>query len=458
MGTGHGDEGAVLLLVLVVTTVLAVVIGVLLSAVEVNLRNTSVAVNIDDKTYAADGGVEYAIQMLRQDATVCAGPTSPPWSLTVKNIGVDVTCATTAGIATAPSNWAAVVGDQLSTPFSAPTALVAGSTYVGATLKLQSDLDVTAGGNVPEAGLLLNRPSPCASLPHVVGAPNLLCATLQPTPVVNVKMPDVTLVDRGHVPTYLVGAAGDTCGIFLPGKYSGGPLQFGTHNYFASGIYYFENVDIHVDGIDVIGGNPGASETALVDSASSACADDRQVGVSDGSGVEWILGGTSALSVGSSSGTALELFSRVPATASNGPEGTAGVSIRTVPAGTAGYVASTPGSTVFANSAGGGQVGVHGLVYAPDSTVQVGGTTHAASPGAKYVLSGGVVARELDLTSAGDHNLVSQADADSHRFVSITSTAQGTGSEKDVITTAVVEIGNDAERTVVIDSWVTNEF
>src|SRR5678815_1616797 len=79
MAAVQGDAGAILLIVLFVTTVLAVLIGVGLTNVEVNLRNTTVAQNLADKTYAADGGVEYVIQRLRQDPATCTDPNLTPW-------------------------------------------------------------------------------------------------------------------------------------------------------------------------------------------------------------------------------------------------------------------------------------------------------------------------------------------------------------------------------------------
>jgi hypothetical protein len=52
--------------------------------------------------------------------------------------------------------------------------------------------------------------------------------------------------------------------------------------------------------------------------------------------------------------------------------------------------------------------------------------------------------------------MVSSGDpVEAHQFITISSTAQG-GATKNVTTTAVIELSNDANRSVVIDSWVTN--
>jgi hypothetical protein len=61
-----------------------------------------------------------------------------------------------------------------------------------------------------------------------------------------------------------------------------------------------------------------------------------------------------------------------------------------------------------------------------------------------------------DFIVAGSVGIVSAAPpTDPHQFFTISSIAQG-GATKNVTTTAVIELSNDAGRSVVIDSWVTN--
>jgi hypothetical protein len=254
---------------------------------------------------------------------------------------------------------------------------------------------------------------------------------------------------RGPDPTYST-TSGGGCSIFLPGRYASKP-HLGAHNYFASGIYYFENVDtIDVNGVDVSGGNPG-TETSLV--SVHPCATDDAAGVSDGSGVEWILGGTSAVSVGSALGTSFELFARQPA--ASALEGAAGISIRGVPAVAPGYMPSS--SNVFSNVGGNSsELSVHGLVYAPDADIVVSGTISIGSE-----LSGGVVAKTLRLdpkgVATGGFGIVSSVGPPADRqLFTISSTASQGGGTKNVKTTAVIELKNDLNRSVVIDSWTTN--
>jgi len=93
-------------------------------------------------------------------------------------------------------------------------------------------------------------------------------------------------------------------------------------------------------------------------------------------------------------------------------------------------------------------------VYTPESSVAIAKTNDAVS-----ILQGGVVAYNLATqksSSATPGPLVSIETTSSHRFVTIVSVAQGSGT-KNITTTAVVEFAEDTARTVTVDSWVTNQ-
>jgi hypothetical protein len=461
MADVQGDGGAILLIVLFVTTVLAVIIGVVLTNVEVNLRNSTVAQSIADKTFAADGGVEYVIQRLREDPAACTAPNLSPWQQ--NNTSVTVSCAPVAGVTSFGSGSAIITTDvgpsSLSTagPFGIN---INGPTYVAGGLNLARDLNVREGPivqaktpclqNSGPGNVLSPTPPVCTTVPITGGQPALPClAACAPGT-------QFTLADRGPDPSYTT-ASGGGCSIFLPGKYTAAP-NLGSHNYFASGVYYFENtgpinIGNPLGGTDVIGGKRGPSEpTSFI--GPSPCADDTAAGVSDGSGVEWILGGTSAVSVSSDANTSVELFARQPAAA---VEGASGISVRSVPAvAPSGYTPSSAG-TVFSIAGGTStQVAVRGQVYAPNAGVTVASTGSSSSE-----LSGGVVASTLLLRSItgispGPDGMVSAGNpVDTRQVFTISSVAQG-GATKNVTTTAVIELDNGPTRSVVIDSWVTN--
>lgn len=430
-----GDQGAILLIVLFVTTALALIIGVVLTNVDVNLHNSQVAQSLDDRTYAADGGVEYVIQRLRQDSNVCDDPSLGPWQQS--GVHVDVSCQGLNGAAPFDAGWAAVT-QTLNTQSGDPV-IISGSAYVGDTVTLAAPLSV-------ENGVLFQHEPPC---PQPLPGFDPTCTTsplgqaVPALPCTTACAPgqQFTFVDRLPDPRYVV----DGCAIFLPGRYTA--INLTNRNYFASGVYYFDDVGtIEFGGKDTFGGNRGAAEVA------PGCSD-QNAGVDDGSGVEWILGGTSAISVDSTATTTFELLERLPGASS--AEGAPGLSIRTVPAGADGYDGSAAAGPIFSNNGGPGQtVAVHGLVYAPGSEVSV--TTGA---GGTAELAGGVVAASLTLHALPGTNraIVSAASpTDTHQFVTITSIARGEDGAKDVTTTAVIDLTHDSQRSVVIDSWVTN--
>ncbi len=453
VAVARGDEGTILLIVLFVTTVLAVLIGVVLTNVEVNLRNTTVAENLADKTYAADGGVEYVVQRLRQDPNSCSDPNLGPWVL--NSTSVTLSCTPVTSATPTNSGWAVVTtaagSASLSTRVdpSFHSVKIKGPTYVSGGLNLASDLTVENGpllqaNPCPVKTGTLNGAITCTNMPVPVGKPALPCLASCGS------APQYSFVDRAPTASYTTGSG---CSVFLPGRYAAPPI-LGPRNYFASGVYYFEFTGtIDVNGREVAGGAHRADEAPI---ATPACADDNTAGVSDGTGVEWILGGGSAILVGSTSGTSFELFARQPGSSA---EGAAGISIRGVPtvAPPPGYTPST--TNIFSNAGGTStSVGVHGMLYAPDAAVVVAGT---GSVGSEF--SGGIVASTLTLDPAGvatgSFGMVSSPAPPAvvdHQVIAITATASGGGTTKDVITRAVIELSNDANRSVVIDSWATN--
>jgi hypothetical protein len=218
MAAVQGDEGAILLIVLFVTTVLAVVIGVVLTNVEVNLRNSTVAQSIDNKTDAADGGVEYVIQRLREDPNACGDPNLSPWQQ--NNTTVTVSCAPTS--APFGSGWAVITTDPGTSSLStgAGTGVVVnGPTYVAGGIDLASDLTVRFGPLVqaktpcPQktgSGNVVSTTSVCTTIPVTGGQPALPCIDVASCPAATLY----NLAPRGPDPSYTL-ASGGGCSIFL---------------------------------------------------------------------------------------------------------------------------------------------------------------------------------------------------------------------------------------------------
>ena len=84
------EEGVSLVLALVFLSLFAIFVAALLSQVDTNIRVTEHLVRpANAQLYAADAGVDYAIQKLRTDPEFCLGP---PVTLQINGRTVSVTC------------------------------------------------------------------------------------------------------------------------------------------------------------------------------------------------------------------------------------------------------------------------------------------------------------------------------------------------------------------------------
>jgi len=127
-----------------------------------------------------------------------------------------------------------------------------------------------------------------------------------------------------------------------------------------------------------------------------------------------------------------------------------------VPTGTTGgwQPTSLSAGTNFLSMGNGAHVqgAVHGAVYAPGGSVSVFATNAAHA-----VLNGGTDVWDLNMqSSASATGLIVAIDlTPGQRETVITATAKGVNAEKDIVSRAVVQIANDAIRTVTVQSWHT---
>jgi hypothetical protein len=257
--------------------------------------------------------------------------------------------------------------------------------------------------------------------------------------------------DLPTVPPTRVGSTPFSCGsrtwrIWHPGTYTPSALpDGGTFNYLESGVYYFEDISPDWSNFRVIGGAPPAGETSTLN-AECAGVNDSTAGAASkasGAGVTIILGGTASILAGGSS-TRMELYTRVPAT----PDGTAGISIITVPPGaTGGYKPWTGPAPAITITGDMGRAAVHGLVYAPTAPVSI--MTNTTAP-----LLGGVVASVLTVTPNPGAGKTKAVEAAGRRTLLLTSTAAPAApGESAAVQSAVVRIANDPARTASVRSW-----
>lgn len=449
-----------LVIVLVVVTIVAIVVAAVISQTEVGVRGSVVVRDHLSKVYAADAGVEHAIQSLKRDNTICPDPTQDHYFPTQEINGhdVEVKCKTLTGSANGPFGYAVVVLDptdslttqggvgmpkQIDGPVYAvrlPSSFVAPLTVTGDVTEQEgrctSDSDVPSSMTI-SVGYHFDC-VPAGAVPD----PERDLPASEPA---NAPAPDTTTVPG--------------CKIFKPGTYTTAPV-LASNNYFASGVYYFENVgQIVVDNEKIVGGKAGTGESLV--NGNVACATDTLAGVTNaGSGVRFIFGGNTSLLVDDPSG-AVELFSRNDADDPT-DEGAEGISLQTVRSDQVTtsppqWMASTLGAGDPVIQVGNGTnaaLSIHGMVYAPNALVDFSATNTSQAQ-----LRGGVVAARLKLQSSASASglAVSVNVGIGQRHIVVTSKAKGVTSEdRDVLATAVLDIVSDTARTVSIESWNTS--
>lgn len=452
----HGDErGAALLIALGFLSLFGLFIATLLAQTEVNLKATGVTRAVNDRSYAADGGLEWGIEALRTSdancADVAAGEQVLAGTPDINGRTVTVTCRALAGSAASPAAgpWSVVTTSGAADSFSvvggaaAPVGINGGDVYVTGDMALAGTVAVT-GGDVAAAT------AGCTQPPGVsIGEPDLWSCAAGPAPTVVAPLPPAPPI-RSLRTSFLCVSTGHTWTIHHPGKYTTGlgeTLDLGARNYFESGVYYFENVNLSFTSRTAIGGEPAPGETNVL---AAACPNDSSAGPlseASGKGVVFILGGTSTITLSDfgAGATQVELFTRTPT--GGGPAN--GFSIMTVPSpAPAGYVAHSAAAALTVNQ-GTARVAVHGLVHSPDASVSVWATS-AQPP----LMAGVVASRFVVQTNPGATGPLAAVAAQGRRTVLLTSSAAGAApGEVATVRRAVVKIANDPGRSPTVRSW-----
>jgi hypothetical protein len=478
---GLGDErhrandqrGVSLIIVLAFITVFGLVMAGLLTETGANLETTRVVAGHDEKVYGADGGIEYAIKRLQVDPTLCSDPNSAPVTLTTTlqvNRPLTVTCQTISGSNRGIGGYTLVItgsGGSLQMQNGSVNRVIEGSVYNGGDwsgLGSNKGLDVHLG-NITVAGgsnSCLPAGSALTRFLFMSGAssatpPYTYCTSSAPTPDAPHLLPNVrpTPLPAAGMTVTCPGYPGT---VFKPGTFDatntpGGALSLSGPAYFASGIYYFENVAISITG-PVAAGQPatGPLDSPVVVTPPAAACDAAAGGT--GSGATLILGGTSTIAVGA--GGALEIFRRATGLPADGSPNLSLEQVVAPPAPQAlppGWIASAPlpGRSVLDLNQG--DAAMHGIAYVP-----TGALTSFKPPNANYYL-GGVKARsvDLDVPTVSRNALVMTIDRNSGaRKVKLTSmTAIGGANDRAIVqSVAFVDFPNDGT-TPVIESWST---
>lgn len=407
--TGHDDRdaGMVLPLVFVGTILVSVITIGVASYVAADLRYSNVVEDRADRLAAADGGLRFGVEKLRNFQTLCttsfgtgSGVTQvfPP---VINGATTRVTCQQVGTPISDIQGWGVVITGE-GVPSSEPLFITNGAgqsdnvkTFSGPVyISDPSRLDLNALMEIKDGDLWYSA-ADCDVPPAI---PEIADGTLgfDPAffrgPQCVATQWDEGLFDPPTVPdppTSPVNPAyvdSGSCRVFSPGKYTS--LTLGTNNYFKAGAYYIENVTVKLQNKSLVAGFPGSAGDAkkIENVACTAAQDaDRATATAGESGATFYLGGSSRFEVENNAG--LEIYRRLV--------GETYLSIYALPAAGTGFAASTMNWSNWileTQSGSTNDVAIHGLVWAPKGAASLGNITQAANG----QLLGGIVIALLD--------------------------------------------------------------
>jgi hypothetical protein len=475
--TPRRDTGSVLPLVLVATVTFAVIVGSLAGYVAAGLRYGGIVENRADRLAAADGGLRYGIEKLRQFQTLCTTAAGTGGGYTtifppeINGSITEVTCRRVGNPISDVQGWGAVVtGDGV--PSGQPLFITKGAggadtgniktfsgpVYVADPTRLDFDAKL-----VLEDGDLWYSMSNCDSTlpaipeidsdylrfePSFLRGP--LCAD-QPWSGTNglFKQPtrSIPTAQALGAPLPYNDVIFPGCRVFYPGKYIGS-IDLAAENYFVSGDYYFENVDVNLQHKSILGGFPsGSGDTAKI--SLPACEDamtyDQNTSGERGGATFW-LGGTTKFVV--DTGGELEIFRR--------QQNETYMSIFALSSNGAGFIPSSYSYKINPSipwiletkSGNTNDVAVHGLFWAPYARLSLGNITNAANG----QLVGGLVIGQLETqasNSASEFSIGIESNPVETRLL-LESTATKDGESTTI--RSVVQYRPD-DRLLAVNSW-----
>jgi hypothetical protein len=233
------------------------------------------------------------------------------------------------------------------------------------------------------------------------------------------------------------------CTVWTPGKYTAAMPPLGSANYFMSGEYYFENVDLVIDQTVVAGWADfdrfGDQQFVQNPKCDIAVYNDEMSGSEPGA--TFYLGGTSSIHINKGE---LEILRR--------KQGNSVVSIHALDTSGLGYTASSLGWNDDLLSSKSGSPSqdmvIHGLAWAPRAQLTFGNVTNVANG----QLLGGAAFARIDLqSSASASNFVIRVESGPIP-VSLILDAEAAKNGRSTTMRAIVQISDDGIDSAV-NSW-----
>lgn len=392
------EDAMALPMVLLMITVVGVVVVALLGLATTTAFSSVVVKNTADRTFAAHGGIDAAMQQIRAGATFCNDGSTLP--LKVNNRVVLVSCARTSdSFDLGVGGWAVYVnsaatggGIDTSNAVNADKVITGpvfngGSWNAGASLIVKSGQVLTAATSCGTFNPAKVTTSPIANFTACVGGASTAPAVepvLPTAPPLPTSMTDAPGWE-------LTGSGKNACRTFSPGRYSSASqFALAPNMYFKSGVYFLDNVGEVVFGKDrtAVAGQPSPIDTPVL----TGCASEAPTKL----GALFVLGGNSRITV--ENGGRFEVHAYVPSATSTTPP----VAIRTVgPSDTTlGWLTgkqSTLSTTSNALSFSDNKsiLALHGAVYTPLAAVSI----DPRGSGASASITAGLVVGKFTLTA-----------------------------------------------------------
>lgn len=466
------DRGSVLPIVLVATVVFTMIVAGVAGLVTTGLRYGNVVEERADRLAAADGGLRYGIERLRNMEDLCSTGAGDGGGFTtifpprINDADTAVTCRRIGADIADIQGWGAVItgsnvpsGQPLFTLQGAGTSTNEEKTFRGPVyIADPSRLDFNAKLIIEDGDLWYTKDScdtPYAIpemgsgylefLPSFLRGPSCNEKTwseLFKAPSAQVPPSGALSVPAGYDDVSFPG-----CRVFSPGKYVG-TLPLSSDNYFKSGDYYFEDVPFEIKNQTVTFGFPsGSGDTQKVDAPACAAARDYDQNMSGqrGGATIW-FGGTTHIFL--DTGGELEIFRR--------QQTEAYVSVWALELNGVGFKPSTYsykmstsiGYILETKSGNTNDAAIHGLFWAPHSKLSLGNVTNAAVG----QLIGGVAIGQLDAqaSASADAFSIGVEGTPIEATFLLESTAMKEGQSTTI--RAVVQFRPDS-REMAINSW-----
>lgn len=417
------DDGAILPIILVMTVVFTLVIASVATFVTTGLRYGKAVELRADRLAAADGGLRYGVERLRNFEDLCTTGAGTSGGYTtifppqINGADTSVTCRRVGGNLSDLQGWGLVV-TGVGVPAGQDMFEVNGSAGFTNVKKLRGPAYVNdvsrLGFNatlIVEDGDLWHTESSCATpitVPEVgtslLFEPSFLrgpsCTELNWTELFTPPTRSIPTPQALATPGAFDDFSFPGCRIFEPGTYTSMPT-LDADNYFKSGDYYFENVDFNLISESVTFGFPSGSGDTQKIAAAPSCTNamyyDQNTSGERGGATIW-MGGSSRIEVGNMA--EFEIFRR--------QQFETYMSINAIGSNGAGFIKSTMTYTnnvstnwiLQTQSGNTNDVAIHGLLWAPESKAQLGNVTNSAVG----QLIGGLVVAHVDVQASASAN------------------------------------------------------